>query len=237
MIRQWLLATSLFAALPVLAQTGNCPGGPPDWIVANTTHCKLWNGCPQRTKRATWTAACVGNFAERRGVTYWVPGVAGPETVTKGRCAPAGWTVVVSSRSETAIATKVTGATTGATGVASIPANGGRYEGEWRDDERNGNGIISLAMAIGTMEHRETANQWAGTAVTEGGTYAGTWTSGCFRQGGRRIAFGATPARCGFDDRSSVRSESRPGTPEANDAPRVILLLGCVASAQAQGIS
>ncbi|MFO1084882.1 MAG: hypothetical protein U1E21_09980 [Reyranellaceae bacterium] len=158
MIRQWLLATSLFAALPVLAQTGNCPGGPPDWIVANTTHCKLWNGCPQLDERATWTAACVGGFAERRGVTMWFqggrPGDRYEGTMRAGRMDGRG---ILTKRNGDRYEGDWRDDRRNGRGVYSY-ANGGRYEGEWRDDERNGNGIISLAMAIGTMEHRETAS-------------------------------------------------------------------------------
>ena len=58
-------------------------------------------------------------------------------------------------------------------------ASGNRYEGEWRDGKPNGSG---------TLYRR-----------TDGETFTGTWTNGCFRQGNRRAAAAVTNKECGIE--------------------------------------
>jgi hypothetical protein len=55
-----------------------------------------------------------------------------------------------------------------------VSADGFRYEGEWRDGIANGTGELT----------------------TKSGTFKGTWTKGCFRDGARRAWVGVAAASC-----------------------------------------
>ncbi|MEQ1755799.1 MAG: hypothetical protein ABL973_16880 [Micropepsaceae bacterium] len=57
-------------------------------------------------------------------------------------------------------------------------ADGKTFEGMWQNDLPNG---------AGTMRTRE------------GEIFSGNWTNGCFQQGDRRYAVGATLKECGFE--------------------------------------
>jgi hypothetical protein len=57
-------------------------------------------------------------------------------------------------------------------------ADGARYEGEWLDSKPNGQGVYTDAADA---------------------QFSGTWSGGCFRDGGRRLAVSATAKECGFE--------------------------------------
>jgi len=56
------------AGASAAAQSAECPGGPPGWIAAQGSPCRLWNPCPQREETITWSGACVSGVADGRGV-------------------------------------------------------------------------------------------------------------------------------------------------------------------------
>ncbi len=213
----------LASAASAWAQTEACPGGPPGWIAAQGSGCRLWNACPQREDTVTWSGACPNGVAEGRGITQWFQG-GKPNDRFEG--------------------TLRDGQRTGR-GVFTW-ANGNRYDGEWRDNERNGRGVFSTAAGDrydGEWRDGMPNGRGAGTWVSgnrydgewrdgkrsgrgaytfadgdryegewrdgrpngrgkgtyrDGSVYEGTWTNGCFQQGNRRWALFATDAECGF---------------------------------------
>jgi hypothetical protein len=118
MIRWLSLVACLLGAPLAFAQTVECTGGPPGWIQAEGTGCRLWNLCRQHRETVTWSGVCVNGFAEGLGVQQWF---------LEGK--PAG-------RQEGNMRSgKLNGF-----GVSTFP-NGDRYEGEWRDSRWHGRGI------------------------------------------------------------------------------------------------
>src|SRR5581483_3319986 len=100
-----------------LAQTPEHPDGPPGWIQADTTGCKLWNATPKHGVTVTWSGACVDGFAEGMGVQQWF---------LEGK--PAG------HYEGNMHSGKLSGF-----GVYIWPS-GSRYEGQWLDNSQHGLG-------------------------------------------------------------------------------------------------
>lgn len=84
------------------------------------TGCKLWNPMPQPGETVRWSGACEGGFATGPGVTEWFENGQATEIVEGGR---------------------VAGHLQGK-GVQTT-AEGGRFEGSWKDDRRNGPGVYT----------------------------------------------------------------------------------------------
>jgi hypothetical protein len=118
MVRLLSFVACLFGAALAFAQTVECPGGPPGWIQAEGTGCKLWNLCPAHGETVTWSGACVNGFAEGLGVQQWFLD-GNPADRHEGNMRSG----------------KLNGF-----GVSTLP-NGDRYEGEWRDSSWHGRGI------------------------------------------------------------------------------------------------
>jgi hypothetical protein len=126
MVRLPSFVACLFGAGLAFAQTVECPGGPPGWIQAEGTGCKLWNLCPRHRQTVTWSGACVNGFGEGFGVQQWF---------VEGKPA---------DREEGNMRTgKLNGF-----GVSTLP-NGDRYEGEFRDGKRTGRGVYTWASRDG----------------------------------------------------------------------------------------
>jgi hypothetical protein len=79
-------------------------------------------------------------------------------------------------------------------------ANGDRHEGEYRDGLPNGRGTFTYASGDRFVgEFRNGKANGVGSFVRGDETFSGTWSNGCFRQGGRTAAFGRTAKECGFE--------------------------------------
>jgi hypothetical protein len=110
-----------------------------------------------------------------------------------------------------------------ATHGQTIHADGSRYEGEMRNGERNGRGVLEYASGdlyegdfddgqmsgwgvfttkAGDRYEGEFANNKPNGFGTykeaDGSTYPGLWTNGCFRQSNRVAAVMATAKECSF---------------------------------------
>jgi hypothetical protein len=79
-------------------------------------------------------------------------------------------------------------------------ANGDRHEGEFRDGMANGRGIFTYVSGDRFAgEFRDGKANGVGSFVRGAETFSGTWSNGCFRQGGRTAAFGRSAKECGFE--------------------------------------
>jgi hypothetical protein len=122
LIRFAVLLAAVAGAAAAQAQTAACPAGPPGWITAEGSGCKVWNPCPQRYETVTWSGQCVNGFAEGRGVLQWL---------LSGK--------LHDHYEGTQHAGKANGR-----GVFTF-ANGDRYEGDFRDGKFNGRGVYTFA--------------------------------------------------------------------------------------------
>ncbi len=79
--------------------------------------------------------------------------------------------------------------------------NGYRYEGAYRNDQRNGFGVVTYdSGARFEGQWRDNKANGQGTyKAANGQTFSGMWTNGCFRQGDRRANVGSTAKDCGFE--------------------------------------
>lgn len=73
MIRLAMVVVGL-AGASAAAQSAECPGGPPGWIAAQGSGCRLWNPCHQGEETITWSGACDSGVADGRGVAQWFQG-------------------------------------------------------------------------------------------------------------------------------------------------------------------
>jgi hypothetical protein len=226
MVRTLSLASLLtvFSAAAAVAQTANCPAGPPGWI-ADANGCRVWNECPQHQQTIRWSGACSGGLAQGRGRLEWFrAGKAQAQAFVEapfrdGRANGRGVaTVLGGTRYEGDF---VDGAATGR-GVMTWANNRNRYEGDFVDDEWTGRGVYTFpngdryegeyvnskrngrGVATWVNGDRYEGNYVEGRAHgfgtyrrASGETYTGSWTNGCFSQGNRRAVVGDRPPRGG----------------------------------------
>jgi hypothetical protein len=83
--------------------------------------------------------------------------------------------------------------------LAGCPVhNGNRYDGEWRDNKRNGHGVATLARGRrydGAWRDNK-ANGAGQLTLAHGQVYSGFWVEGCVRDGPRRPAIGVVRLSC-----------------------------------------
>jgi hypothetical protein len=149
-----LMIAGLAGAASAWAQTEACPGGPPGWIAAQGSGCRLWNACPQREETVTWSGACPNGVADGRGIKQWFRG-GKPNDRFEG-------TLRDGKENGRGVFTR---------------ANGARYDGEWRDGQHNGRGVFTWAN--GNRYEGEFRNgKFDGRGVftsTNGNRYDGEW--------------------------------------------------------------
>jgi len=167
-------AVGLVPAMPTLAQSKECPGGPPRWVADSRTGCRVANICPQLDETVLWSGTCVAGLADGKGMLHWYRG---GEVVSwyegemrRGmRNGRGTLTVVKGNRYEGDFVDDVM------EGRGTLTyANGGRYEGEWKQGRPDGVGKATLGRH----------------------TFEGTWDKGCFIQGQRAAAIGAATSDC-----------------------------------------
>lgn len=81
-----------------------------------------------------------------------------------------------------------------------VSANGDRYEGAFRQGAMAGQGVLTYADGAryeGAFAE-DRPNGMGTYSVADGEVYSGLWSNGCFDEGGRRRALGATEEQCGF---------------------------------------
>ncbi len=185
-----------------VAQTADCPGGPPGWIAAQGSGCRVWNLCPQRDESVTWSGACPTGFASGRGVTQWFrsgqPGARFEGTLRDGKRQGRGVYIffngnryegefVDDKRQGRGVFTWTNGSRYDGEwrngerhgrGVFT-EADGSRYDGEWRDGVRQGRGILTWANGDRYEgEFRDDNINGRGSFVGSGGRYEGEWRNG-----------------------------------------------------------
>lgn len=175
-VRLWVLSAA-FGIVPlaaVLAQSKDCPGGPPRWIADSRTGCRVANICPQLGETVLWSGACVGGLADGKGMLHWYRG---------GRLVK--WYDGEMRR----------GMRNGR-GTLSV-VKGNHYEGEFRDDMMEGHGMLTYANGSRYQgEWKQGQPDGWGKATIGSQTFDGTWNKGCFVQGRRAAAIGASVGDC-----------------------------------------
>lgn len=171
-----LLALGLVSGSAALAQTANCPGGPPDWKIDSRTGCKVWNLCPQHNETVTWSGACVDGIANGAGTSVWHRD--GKQTESYEGSLRAG-------KSD---------------GHGIMRLGNWSIEGDWRDGQVGGQ--VVLLTPNYRYEGGYNAGKPHGYGVltrASGTVYKGNWTNGCLKidAKGTMIALSATAAECG----------------------------------------
>ncbi|MGQ0581687.1 MAG: MORN repeat-containing protein [Reyranella sp.] len=191
------LIALFLVAFPVAAQNPQ-----PGWIADAKTGCRVWSLNPNPARTVTWSGSCQNGLAQGRGVMQAFQ-AGQPFARYEGELRDG----------------KANGR-----GLYTY-ASGNRYEGEWRDDQRNGRGVFTWTDGSryegewrDNRENGRGVHTWpsgnrfegewrngkpngSGTLYqrTDGETFTGTWTNGCFRQGNRRAAAAVTNKECGIE--------------------------------------
>jgi hypothetical protein len=191
------------------------------WIADGRTGCRVWNSDPRPGESIAWTGGCVGGRASGQGVVQWFengePTVRSEAEFRDGQSLGRG-------RFDWPDGARYIGeySHSGWQGRGTfVWPDGERYEGDWHDGEQNGHGVY--VWADGSQYEGDWRNGrrqgrgvqvWANGARYEGdwgedvphgqgtftglrGVYTGRWTSGCFREGERRVAIGVNTGLAG----------------------------------------
>lgn len=197
-----LLLAITIAALSTSAPTFAQAPSPDSWIADGKTGCKIRNPAPQPRESVTWSGACPNGIAEGTGVLQWFDDDRATDRY-EGEMRD-GWE--------------------NGRGTATSTVIADRYEGEWRDGWRHGQGVYDftngdrydgdwfegLRTGRGTMVWADGSRyegEWLDSKPNGQGVYtdaadaqfSGTWSSGCFRDGGRKLAITTTAKECGFE--------------------------------------
>jgi hypothetical protein len=171
MIRgHFLIAPAALASALILFAPAALRAG--DWIADGKSGCKIWNPNPTLGESANWTGPCKDGFAEGEGVLDWLRG---------------------GSRFERDEGSWHAGRQIGA-GTQTWPQ--GQYKGQFAGSLPEGSGTLTLGERRYEGGFSSGKPEGNGTLTEPSGTINGTWHSGCFNDGARRAAIGATLQSC-----------------------------------------
>jgi hypothetical protein len=166
-------ATALFSVL--LIGIGECPAAAAadaHWVSDAQSGCGIWDPHPQPNQTLKWSGACPNGLAEGRGTLQWfkdgVPFERDEGTWHAGRQS--------------------------GNGTQTWPL--GSYQGELRDGEPWGHGILILGEVRYEGELINGRPDGAGTMQNNAGIYQGQWKNGCFRDEKRKASLGTPLAKC-----------------------------------------
>jgi hypothetical protein len=166
------MARYVAAAGVLLAGVVTAPAQAGRWITDTSAGCQVWNPHPQPNESLHWSGACANGFAEGRGAAQWfrdnLPFESDEGEWRAGRQAGYGTQVWPS----------------------------GRYDGELVDGEPHGRGVMIVQGARYEGGFRRGRPDGAGTLTNGSGSFRGTWASGCFRDGNRKVSFGVPLSAC-----------------------------------------
>jgi hypothetical protein len=178
----WFVLTAIAAAIVVIVgwQIWDSHWQPDAmWIDTDRPDCQAWNAQPQRNETVTWSGSCQSGKAEGAGVLTWgyidSTGHAEKETETY---------------SGSLLGGKQNGR---ATTISSI---GSRYDGEYRDGQKSGQGVLTWPDAKYDGAWKDGKPHGSGT-YTEGGlSHQGQWEQGCLDDKGSVIGLGTKIDEC-----------------------------------------
>lgn len=168
-----LTALALLFALPAVAQAPRPDPAKSQWSRTDKG-CIVSNPQAMPNGTATWSGACVNEYASGTGVFVWTWG----ERVTR-------------YEGEMQEGRK------NGRGVL-IDHFGNRHDGTWRNDTRHGKGGFTWRNGnVYDGEWRDGVADGRGVySPANGEPYSGTWTNGCFRDGKRIAAVSVPIERC-----------------------------------------
>ena len=170
-MRAWIMSTGLVMAISsAVAQTPQ-----PGWIADARTGCRVWNHHPEAKEMITWSGRCENGRAQGSGVVQWF----------------------ADGRLYERIEGEMRDGRVNGYAIVTTWVNGPRY-GDVMDDKGTGHDVE--AWPRGSRYEGGFVNgaaNGAGVLVDSNGvTYNGEWTNGCFRDGKRWAAVGADPSTC-----------------------------------------
>jgi hypothetical protein len=142
------------------------------WISDTSAGCKVWNPHPQPNESIHWSGACADGFAQGRGAAQWFRNNLPFET-DEGE-----WR----------------GGRQIGFGTQVWPS--GRYDGQLVDGEPHGHGVMMVQGARYEGDFRNGRPNGTGTLTNGNGSFNGSWTDGCFREGSRKASFGVPLSTC-----------------------------------------
>ena len=150
----------------------------PKWLETDRPDCQVWDPNPQRNETATWTGDCAAGKAEGQGMLTW------------RYTDPAG-NPLVETYSGGLASGKFNGQAT------TISADGDRYDGMFRDGQKNGHGVSVWSDARYEGEWKDGKPNGFGTYTdAEGKQYAGEWKQGCLADNDDIIALSNDMKTC-----------------------------------------
>lgn len=209
-----LLASQL--AAPALAQEASPP---PDYQRDPDSGCLIWN--PYRDQVARWSGACKDGYADGAGTTRWfIDGKlnsTNSNVLVRGR--PHGPAKFNRANGDFIEFTFDNGTIHGP--ALFRYADGATYRGGYVQDRRQGLWTMQWPQGRREEDWQNGALQGVRVSWTNGATYtggwsqgrahgngtyraadgqvfAGQWSNGCFKQGGRWATVGASKQECGY---------------------------------------
>jgi hypothetical protein len=150
----------------------------PKWIETDRPNCQAWDPFPQRNETATWSGACKSGKAEGRGTLTWHHTDPAENPLTE-------------TYSGGLLAGKLDGE-----GTAILPS-GNRYDGMYKDGEKNGHGVFVWSDGRYDGAWKDNKPDGFGTLTKSDGTgHAGEWKQGCLEDNGNIIALSNDMATC-----------------------------------------
>lgn len=178
------LAVGLLASAAA-AQPADDPAPlPSGWTADTRTGCKVWNPQPQPGETMTWSGACKDGLASGPGAVEWIENGLVTEH-TDG--------------------VRVAGHLQGPGSLVS--SNGDRFEGEWKDDRKNGHGTYTTADGARYVgEWKDDRFDGQGTLTdARGNKYVGAWKAGRRNgQGTATFSNGSTYSGPWIDDQPAT---------------------------------
>jgi hypothetical protein len=170
---EWPKSMSRVAAsvLSALLTVATPPAHAGDWIADAKSGCRVWNPNPQLEESVAWSGPCVQDRAEGRGIVQWSKGDVPYET-DEGEWHE-GRQVNEGTQSWTT----------------------GRYEGQLKDGEPNGHGILTVQKLRYEGDFRNGRPNGIGRLTAGNETVRGAWKDGCL-QAARKASIGVPLSAC-----------------------------------------
>ncbi|MDQ7246973.1 hypothetical protein [Dongia sedimenti] len=140
------------------------------WMDTERPNCQVWDPYPQRNETATWSGDCRSGKAEGEGTLAWhyTDPAGNPLTYTNSGGVLAG---------------KLEGQ-----GTAVLP-NGNRYEGMYRDGQKDGHGVFTWSDSRYDGAWKDDLPDGLGTYTeADGEQHTGEWKQGCLDDHGDTFA-------------------------------------------------
>lgn len=142
------------------------------YVSDEKTGCKVWNPNPQSVEKVVWLGPCVNGLGQGQGKLQWLEN----------------GNIYETDEGEWSAGRQV--------GRGSQIWPLGRYDGEIKNSEPTGQGVLTLKNSRYEGEFLSGKPNGTGTVTSPYGVFKGTWKDGCLVGGKQKIAVGVPITSC-----------------------------------------